>query len=506
LNDGLLIALVIAAFFFLTWFRRHGIFWDDEIMGWTTLIQPTWPQLIRVWWSGVDSSGLWFYVFARPWLQIFGWTELSLHLWSAFFVGLSFLVTWVCARRYASLLTVAFFTPLIYLGNRQVAVQLCNGRCYGIVLLAVAVASYALLRTDPAEPDFRGARPALLSFLGFLLLTGSHMLGMLFWGVFVAGFCLRDLALRVFQWKVYLGALVALSLVVPISWRNIQSTINMGKPVFWTSKPTLSDFLLGFGDYSAQVTLLLAVLLLVFLGLFFRQPASARGPLVPQTRISIYCLLLVFPSLCLLMFALSLLGKSIYIDRYLIPVIIGNVLILCELMTRIELLKPFSRSVRWCFAGFATVLIGGLFVFNLHRQGLPGQDTMGPLLQALPAGKPVVITDTGLFIVTIYYYNNDLELVTPTDWSIQLDPDYGSSKGGGGASYLHEMEDWKAMGIYADHILSTQQLLGKYRSFVVISNREHTLWFRRYIANNPAYRSEELPSSKDVDIWSVETR
>jgi hypothetical protein len=363
-NDWLLITLFTAMLFFITWYRRHGIFWSDEIMGWTTLVQPTWHDLIRVWWSGVDSSGLLFYVFARPWLKTFGWTEFSLHLWSTCFVALSVLVTWICARRTSSLGVVAFVIPFVYMANRVVIRQLSNGRTYGILMLAVALASYAMLRTDPMEQDFRGRRPVLISFAAFFMLAGSHTLGMLFWGVFLAGFVFRDWLFRVFQWKVYVAAAIALLLILPISWRNIQSTINMGKPTFWTPMPTTRDFFIGFGDFSVHITVLMGVALLAFFILFYAQPEAVRGPLVPRSRISLYCLLAVFPILDLIMFALSLLGKSIFIDRYLIPIAIGNILLLCELFTRILQIKPVGRlanlsmaCVAACFSPLSSSLI-----------------------------------------------------------------------------------------------------------------------------------------------------
>ena len=111
--DWLLLALFVAMFFFITWFRRHGIFWNDEIMGWTTLDQPTWRDVIRVWLACVDSSGFFFYVFARPWLQLFGWTELSLHLWTTTFTSAAFILVWIVTRRFASLSIVAIAAPAL---------------------------------------------------------------------------------------------------------------------------------------------------------------------------------------------------------------------------------------------------------------------------------------------------------------------------------------------------------------------------------------------------------
>lgn len=498
-NDWILLFLVILAFFSLTWFRRHhAMLWNDEIMGWTTLDQPTWTRVLQVWWSGVDSSGLFFYLFARPWLQVFGWTELSLHLWTATFVSLSLVVAWITARRFASLPVVAFALPFVYLTNRTMVQQLNNGRTYGVLLLGVALISYALLDTDPLD----GPRPVWLTFVSFVLLCGSHTLGVLFVCVFAGGFLLRDLITRVFQWKIYLAALVALLLILPVSWKNIQADIDMGKPTFWTPKPTLAGLFLGFGDLSLQVFLVLIAALLIFLGLYFSQPREQRGPLVPRSRLSIYCLLAVFPALELTMFGLSLLGKSIFLDRYMLPIALGDAFLLCELITRIAALRPMARPVRQCILAVGVLTVVALFLFDLHRPGPPTHNYTEEFLAAVPAGKPIVITDTGRFIEVMHYHSKDREMISPVDWKIQVDPEFGP----GGASFLHEMEDWKKMGIYAENIQPTAQILGTHRSFVMVADKPHTLWFKRYIENNPAYRVTELPGYERDRIWDVEVQ
>jgi hypothetical protein len=497
--DWILLSLTIVAFFLLTWFRRHhAMLWNDEIMGWTTLAQPTWKRVIQVWWSGVDSSGIFFNLFARPWLQIFGWTELSLRLWSSTFVSLSLAVAWMTARRFAPLTVVAFGLPFVYLTNHTVVQQLNNGRTYGVLLLGVALVSYVLLRTDPADSPYSFWLP----FLAFALLCGSHTLGVLFLCVFLGAFVLRDVLAYVLQWKIYLAALTAVLLVLPLSWKNIQADIDMGKPTFWTPKPTLGGLLLGFGDFSLQVLIVLAVALLVFLALRVMQPAERREPLVTRERLSLYCLLAVFPALELTMFALSLLGKSIFMDRYMIPIALGNAFLLCELMVRIGKLQPLPPRLQLGLIGIASASIVALFFTDLRRSGLPQRDYTTDFLAALPPGKCVVITDTSRFIEMMHYHSKDREMLSPTDWKIQVDPDFG----GGGASFLHEMEDWKAMGIYADNIQPTEQILATHRSFIMVSDRPHTLWFRRYIQSNPAYRVKELAGYDRDRIWDVEPR
>jgi hypothetical protein len=507
LADVVLLAFMVALFLFASWYRSRGrMFWGDEIMGWIVIRQDTWPHLMKMWGDGIDSSGFFFYVFGRPWLGLFGANELSLRMFSAFGMALCFVLTWLSARRTNRIEVVAAVLPIVFFLNRTALWQLANGRIYGVLMASVGLTVYALLRTSPEEPDANAWWPTTLTFVAFLLLTGSHTLGMLYWGVFFAGLLARDLCFRVFRPKLYLAALAGL-IVVPVSWHNIVSTAALGKPTYWTLRPTARDLLVGIGDYSRKTELFLLGAATLCVVAFLMRSKESPITLVPRSKISLYIVLGSFLLMLLGMFAVSRLGTSIFVDRYLLPMAVADVLLICELFSRAAEMLHTSERTQRVAAGVAALVFAGIYVADLRFQApLPVHDYAPALLAAIPPGEPIVVTSVGYFVEMTFYHNQDRELLTPIDWPVQLDPGFGP----GGASGLHEMDNWKTDGFYAAQIQPTEQILSGNRRFVVVSDNLHTLWFRRRIAENPAYKTTELPSYPTTDgslrIWQVETR
>src|SRR5579875_1471030 len=79
--DALGIGVLAAVLLTLSYFQsRHRIFWGDEVMGDLVLNAGSWHAFLERWKAGIDSSGFWFYVFAKPWEWIFGRSEVSLRM------------------------------------------------------------------------------------------------------------------------------------------------------------------------------------------------------------------------------------------------------------------------------------------------------------------------------------------------------------------------------------------------------------------------------------------
>jgi hypothetical protein len=103
--DAIGILLLSVLLLSLSYFRsRHRMFWGDEIMGWLVLKQPDWKSLLHLWDAGIDSSGIWYYVFGRPWIALFGASEISLREYSAAGIAATAAILWIAARRFYSIL------------------------------------------------------------------------------------------------------------------------------------------------------------------------------------------------------------------------------------------------------------------------------------------------------------------------------------------------------------------------------------------------------------------
>jgi hypothetical protein len=497
--DALGIALLAAGLLAVGYLRsRHRMFWGDEIMGALTLGQPTWSGVLKFWHAGIDSSGIWYYVFVRPWVALFGIGELSLRLFSAVGIALSAAIIWITARRFYSILPVAASVAFVYSSTSALRWQLSNGRTYGVFMAASALVLYLIFRGE----DESNRRPSLLfllaSFAAYTLLAGSHILGALYVGGFLGIQLLLDLAARRFRPTLYLAALCSFAVVL-FSRVNLQATAALGKPSFWTLRPALR-YLVQFTIVTdPRVHLVLfALLLLAFFSFRFR----------PQ-RMTVYVVLVGFLGLNLLMFEISRHATSIYVDRYLMPFAFALTLLMCEAFTQLreaDLRFPTLRSA-------LPVAVLLLALWNArhpdiyHVPPLPYPDYTTGLLQSLPPGLPVVDTDAASFVELHYYHPDGLghALLYPTDWPIALDP-----ANTGGVSGFHEMDNFKAVGIYADSIQPADQILSQNRDFIVLVNRTHpTVWVDRRILGNPRYQvTYRMLFKNDMnvfDVWQVHT-
>lgn len=484
--------LYAAALLVLSYVRsRNKMFWGDEVMGWVVLHESSFSQLLRSWWAGLDSSGIFFYIFARPWLLLFHDREIALRLFSATGMATSCVIFWICARRFFSVGVVATVLPVVFLWNGSVIWQLANGRTYGLFMCAMALVCYAFAITDPDEVLSR--RALVITFFAHLLLVGSHILGILYSGVFLLGLLGRDLYFRKPRLKIYLSVVLSWSLLL-ISFRNLQATSALGKPSFWTSRPNVHDLVLGFTLFDRDLRKTFGFVLIVFLAAYLAQRGLASKNSTPtRGRVTLYALVASFAGCVVVIYLVSQITTSIFVDRYLMPVMLGLGLLLGELISRMLgwwKLRSFERTLAFLASSLVIVtLYRGSFQTNT---GYPYPDYTRDLSAALPHDIPVVLPNIGLFIEMVHYQNKTVRLLTPIDWPIVLDPHYTR----GEVSGLHEMENWKAMGHYSNQILTTSQILAN-PAFAVVADDEHSLWFRKRVELNPEF---VVTNGGDLDI------
>ena len=84
---------------FCCWFSFGRIFWEDEVLGWMLIHDPSWSHFVASWKAGADGGGFSFYVIGRAWFRLFGASDLSFRLISAVSFGCGFCVAWRAARR-----------------------------------------------------------------------------------------------------------------------------------------------------------------------------------------------------------------------------------------------------------------------------------------------------------------------------------------------------------------------------------------------------------------------
>ena len=497
-RDAIGIATLAAVLFLLGYLQsRHKMYWGDEIMGRYVLDAGSWHLFLERWNAGIDSSGFWFYVFAKPWEWVFGRSEMALRLFSAAGVATAAGLIWVTARRFYAFSVVALAVPLIFLDIAVMRWQLANGRCYGVLLAATAFVIFLMLRPagEPVEPQ-TSYRPAILliTFFAYDLLAGSHILGMLYAGALLAIQIALDLRAHRLRLPVYLAAVAGIAVIVAASLQNIRSTTALGKPTYWTAKPAFRDLLLLDNFTNSPVRSVLLALL--FATLLFLRRNTRRDP--------VYILLVGFVVVDLVFFGISRVSTSIYVDRYLTPFFAALVLLCAELLTQLRDLTPLHSRL----ASFVPALIafwGLLEAPRVPANEYPQADFTGTLLAALPPSLPVVDTDVASFVDTEFYHHGRFgrPFFYPLDPGVTANP-----HNVGGVSGLHEMDNFARLGLDMPDLQPTGKILSRYKDLLVITNDETpTAWLPLRILSTHGYAVTKLSALKGevpITLWRAD--
>lgn len=194
-------------------------------------------------------------------------------------------------------------------------------------------------------------------------------------------------------------------------------------------------------------------------------------------------------SVPLLVFAVSQRGTSVFVDRYLVPVVIGMSFLLCQLMPGVVSAwearfgaRGFSFGVS---AGTGFLLAGALWwtaVVQFPSYWVyPAADTSAGLLARLPKGLPIVVEPIDLFDQLLAYHRQEgYRFVCLLDWENVTDP---ASKRGE-VSGFHQMENWRKVGYFSGSIEYVHQFLAQTPEFVVVDD-PGLLWFERKVLPDP---------------------
>ena len=500
---GPLDALVVGAFvvylLILSYLRsRSTMFWSDEVMGWLVLHSPSPSAFLQRWWSGLDSSGIFYYIFAFAWQHVFGESELALRLFSTAGVIACFVLLWMTARRFVSVGIATIALPLIFSSNNVVLWQLANARTYGFFIAASALAGYAFVLAAPRRTLTRSL--LLLTFFAHLMLVGSHILGILYSGALLAGLVAQDLFFRIRRPKLYLSVAAAWLLEI-LNWPNLKATSAVGKPSFWTERPPLPYLVRGFFDLSPHTeSLMLGAIAVVLAAWLARRKLGAADSLLDPERSPMYFLIGSFYAVNVAMFVVSRITTSIFVDRYLLPMTLATALLLCELLVRCTAWISGNR-ILWrvvLAVCLIQVLLAGRKFMRMQWE-ISQPNFTGKLLSYVPSNTPVLCTSVGIFAEFIYYQHAHAEVYTYIDWPVQLE----EAKTGGGVSGMHEMENWKADGVYSDHIMPTKEFLDRFRDFDVLTMPGDHLWLDWRVGNNPHYKVT-LTKTFDAGLYHFE--
>ena len=469
LGQGVVLTLVISYTF------GHGrIFWEDEMLGWMMLRDPSWRHMLQAWKLGADGGGFAFYLTGRAWFSLFGPSEVSFRMYSGVCFAAAFGVVWLTVRRFYRLGIVTFALYNTFFFSPPIVLHMAEGRFYGLLVLGTALAAW-LATLPPRVTRISPGRLCGLAFLIHALLTTSHLLGIVYSVSLVIATALIDRSRGHMRPQLYLAAAASWLLLLP-ERTAILASAAVGKPFFWTTQPTVRRFLGAYSAFSAEIAGVLLVLA-VTAGLtlwFDRRTKPTHLPMAPQERGPVYVLTLTLLLIPLAFFVEGFVGPALFISRYLLPIIIAQTMLTAEAATLIAESHSFSalrdRAARSTLAkslaigGFAVALL--LWVF-LHLKPLAiGQENYTDALSAmLPKGIPVLCEDAWSFTELIgRQHASGVRYTYLLDWPQSLSPSAPRLE----VTQYHLMQNWRKAGYFSGSIVDRDEFLRQHRQFLVL--------------------------------------
>ena len=458
----------------------HGrIFWEDEMLGWMLVRDPSFHHMVTAWNMGADGGGILFYVTARAWFAVFGPSEISFRLYSAAGFAAAFAALWIGLRTYYSRRTLAFAIGAVWLLGPQVIIHMCEGRFYGLFMYGAALTFCVTLRLAASTSKKVSVPWLLLNFAANAILIASHLLGLIYSAFLLLPLIVLDARRHHLRWKVYLSTVLAWGLLLP-EHTAIRATMAADKPHFWTSPPTLHHFLGAYRAFDGHIERLL-LLLVVALGLcWWRQRSALKSALQDslKTRSELYVVALSLAVVPIAFALKSLIGPSIFVDRYLLPITIIPILFTAESVRLLVAVFRFSHPMQFTRPSFkqarlaATGAIGAgllFWVFVHLRHTIPQrQDYTTVLSAALPKGSSVVLPN-GLAYTEVIgrQHDADVHYHYLLDWQRSIDPAAPRAD----VSQFHLLTAWQKLGYFAGSIEDQASFLKTHPHFFVVETR-----------------------------------
>lgn len=457
---------------------RGRLFWEDEMLGWMLLRDPSWHHMVRAWNLGADGGGFSFYLLGRAWFAVVGASVLSFRLFSATAFGLGFVAIWAGLRRayptwivaLAAFNTVFFSPPLL--------MHFLEGRFYGLLFMATALALWlALVLNEAPEPTPK--RLFVLAFLVHALLTTSHLLGVVFSGFILGGTVLLDFLSHRRRLGLYLSIAASWLLLLP-EHASIVAAGKVGKPHFWTHAPDKWDLIGVYSGFSREIQVVLVVLaaLAVYA---FRSSAAARTnnthAIETQRRAALIIglSLLVAP---LAFLAQGLLGGTwLFNSRYMQPITIGLAYITAELLAiiheRLTLPAWLSHRSLLRSTGIAAAVTAWgllLLVWDFHHVAMLTPEVpeyTAALTAHMPHNLPVVAEDAFTFTELLSRQSNSgVHYTFLLDWPFAVSAAAPRLE----VTQFHLMQNWLLAGYFPHAIQELPTFLRDNPRFLVIHN------------------------------------
>ena len=490
-------------------FGRGRIFWEDEMLGWMLLHDPSWHHMVQAWKMGADAGGFAFYLTGRAWFHVFGSSEVSFRMYSGADFAAAFVVLWVAARRYYGAGTVAFALFNTFFFSPPLMLQMGEGRFYGLLVLSTALVVAVVLWPEQRS---RRAQSGLcaLAFLANGLLTTSHLLGVVYSALLLVALVFLDRVRGGMRPMLYAATAASWLLLLP-ERAAIVASLRAGKPHFWITQPSVLDLLSAYGAFSVEIAAVLA-LLAVLLVVAFRMEGEremSRARAGYRARLPIYVVTAALLLAPLAFYGEGLVWQPIFISRYLLPVVIAQALLTAEALTLIPWGVILSRLLPGralggrvpqalgvgCFAAMTLV-----WVFReVLPQAVEHRNYTDAVSAMLPRGMPVLCEDALSFTELIgRQHASGVRYMYLLDWPESVRP----SAPRGEVSEYHLMENWRRAGYFGGSIEDRDAFLRHHREFLVLHAGTAVGPDAHTVVGNPLLQRFSVDPAYTVKRWA----
>jgi len=505
-------------------------FWNDELFSWY-FVTADFGTLWRAFHDALNNSPFLYFGLGWLWVHVFGASELSLRLFSSLGISLAALALWPLLHRVYGFWPATLGLLATFCTSALVLDQNAEARMYGLLLalIALAVPLYdRLLRAGRYTPAV-----LVLNGLVHAAIVHTHLFGPFYSGTIAMAFAASPL-LGGFGWRrllapwpVYLSFLAAwLSFLLYLPAFHLQA--EAGRPYSWIAQPALADLTALLFHASGAflrpeifVQLIAAAALVWLLAPPAEPTGAAPAPPRPDDR-HLLLLALALLALPVAVWIASRLARPIFLDRYLIPSMLGWTLLIAHAAARLLPGLPTSgwqqRAARGLLLGLLAL---GLLAYPVlearayYRQSLPGSEDhlFGH------ADLPLVMQTSHGFLERVHYAPDAERYFYVLDWDAANRPESGRF----GIQQHKHMEAWRRVlpEVFADRILDSDVFLAAHEEFLVLiypdydrscspEGRGHRMhcpqWLPKRLAGNPAFALTEIFSGPGYVVLHVRRR
>ena len=482
--DFLLMSLGFGFTLLVSALLGHGrIFWEDEMLGWMLLTDPSWHHMIMAWKMGADGGGFAFYLLGRGWLHLFGPSEMAYRLFSAVGFGLAFALTWATLRRYHGIWVVTFAMFNTYFCSQPLVLHMVEGRFYGLLVFALALTVWLAMKLQ----DYPASIPPVFYItvlVAHSLLVTSHILGVTYSFFVLAGMITLDLLAQRFRPVLYGTVMVTWLLLLP-EREAIHASAQVGKPWFWTTQPTPIHLIGPLTGYSPEIVVVMLLVTIGIVATVLRSPDGFKRRWAEgwSQRKPIYVMSASFLLLAVSYLLEGFVGPVLFVSRYLMPLVILTAFLNAEMMSWVDPVSllptrarklvfegPLSEVSRYLpVTALVAVILFWDFV-HIPQYLIEQRDYTEKLGAVLPKGIPVLLED-GIWFTEVIgrQHGSGVNYLFPLDWEQSTSAVAPRLE----VTQYNLMNNWKKVGYFSGSIVKLDDFLATTPRFIVMDGQNY---------------------------------